>query len=300
MDTKEKIIILGFGRSGTTWISDIVSKMCGGLILFEPFHPEVYNKAKEACYHNGQNPELLNDIYTHTSKFDKKEISNKWLLRNHLAQNLNDVNDHFVNEVWNNCDVIGYKSIRQNFLIPELYENVSSKIVFLKRDILSVISSLIRRERFWEEFGFDFHKDKFIKETLDSTKYPFLKTTELRNLFDSLNEDYLKMTFLWVLTHVIVEQDLKKFNLPLFHYKDFYLDPYNTAKKLGRYLGLSGENIHPSYIFTPSMLTLRTFHKDENFNAEKKDLSIFWENTITIEMKDKILDLEKNIHLLVK
>lgn len=300
MEIKEKIIILGFGRSGTTWISDIVSKMCGGLILFEPFHPEVFPQAREACYHNGTNSKLVNDIVTQINKVEKKGICNKWLLRNHLGNDLNDVNDHFVSEVWKHCEVLGYKSVRQNFLIPELYENVSSKIIFLKRDVLSVISSLIRRDRFWEEFGFDFHKEKFIKETLDIKRYPFLRVAELSTLFSSLHKDYLQMTFLWVLTHIIAERDLKKYNLPLFYYNDFYLEPYVMAKKLGKYLGLNAENVHPSYMFTPSMLTLRTFHKDASYNAGQKDLSFFWNKTLTTDMKDRILDLEKSIHLLVE
>lgn len=299
MEINEKIIILGFGRSGTTWISDIISKMCGGLILFEPFHPEVYAQAKEACYHNGQNVGLVKDILRHTRKLEKKKILNKWLLRNHLAQNLNDVNDYFVKDVWDNCDVIGYKSIRQNFLIPELYKNVSSRIIFIKRDVLSVVASLLRRDHYWKEFGFDFHKKKFIQETLLSIKYPFLKATALNELFNSLEEEYLQMTFLWVVTHLIVERDLAKFKLPFFKYEDFYLEPYATSKKMRKYLGLEGDNIHPSYIFTPSMLTLRTFHKETSFKVENNDLSFFWKKTITPDMKNKILDLETNIHLLV-
>ena len=300
MYSNEKIIILGFGRSGTTWVSDIVSKICGGLILFEPFHPDVYPKAKEACYHSGFNRELMNDIFDYSHKIGKKAVRDKWLLRNHLGQNINDVNENFVREVWDNCSVIGYKSIRQNFLIPEIYNNVSKKIIFVKRDVLSVVSSLIGRKMFWEEFGFDFHKAKFIKETLHSNKYPFLKMKELDKLFYSLNEGYLQMTFLWVLTHVIIERDLEKFKLPLFHYEDLYLKPYEMTRTIGKYIGLPQVNIHPAYMFTPSMLTLRTFHMESSFNTEKKDLSFFWKETLTIDMKDKILDLEKNIHLLVK
>ncbi len=288
------IIILGFGRSGTTWVSDIVSKMLGGLILFEPFHPAVYQKADIALYQNGLDKQLLKDTKAFTTEFLSKKVQNKWLLRNHLSSNLDEVNTQFVNEVWSNCDVIGYKSIRQNFIIPELYESVSKRIVFLKRDLLSVIGSLLRRERFWEEFGFPFHEEKFLKETLYSSKYNYLDKKGLINLYNGLQEDYLKMTFIWVLSHIIVEDDCKKLNIPIFYYKDFYLDPYNTAQQLASYLN-EKVSLHPSYIFTPSMLTLRTFHKTEDQQISEKSLEKFWVNTLSSTMVSAINELENTI-----
>ncbi len=299
MKNKNSIVILGFGRSGTTWISDIVSKMLGGLILFEPFHPAVYNKAKESCYHNATNPDLLKDISKHTDIFLEKGIKDKWLLRNHLSSNLNEVSDFFVSEVWKNCAVIGYKSIRQNFMIPWIYENVSSKIVYLKRDILSVVSSCVRRKQFWEEFGFDFHEEKFLKETLQSSKYAFLNTEKLTLLYSSLDKDYLKMAFIWVVTHIIVERELTEKNIPLFHYKDFYINPYEATAQLAEYLEVNKTKIHPSYIFTPSMLTLRTFHKEaDDFSSEEDSLAVFWKDTLDETMVLEILNMEEEINAL--
>lgn len=294
---QEPIIILGFGRSGTTWVSDIISKSVGGLILFEPFHPEVFKNAKECCYHNGSDQECLNMTAKQINETLHKQNRNKWLIRNHLSSNLDEVSNDFAHKVWENCDIIGYKSIRQNFLAPWLYENVSSKIVFVKRDLLSVISSLLKRKQFWKEFGFDFHEEKFISETLKSGRYPYLQSHELLSLYNSIEEDYLKMTFIWVVTHAIVEREFDHLGLPIFDYNDFYESPYKTTKSVLDYLGYENVNLHPSYFFTPSMLTLRTFHSTVNGKDLNPDK--FWTKSLNNDQVEHILQMQHDILNLV-
>jgi len=287
------VIILGFGRSGTTWLSDIVSKSLGGLILFEPFHPEVCAFAKANCYHNGSDDNLLEQGNAHITKTLNKEISNKWLIRNHLTTHLDDVSDQFAAQVWDNCNVIGYKSIRQNFMIPWIYENVSKNIIFVKRDLLSVVSSLVKRTQFWKEFGFDFHEKKFFEEVITSQKYAFLDETNLKTIYFDLSEDYEKMAFLWIVTHQVVESDLNALGINYIEYEDLYMRPYETTRSILTQLGYENKPVHPSYIFTPSMLTLRTFHK-ESFN-KTSDLAFFWKDTLTKGMVDRILSLEERL-----
>ena len=296
-NSEEPIIVLGFGRSGTTWISDIISKSVGGLILFEPFHPEVFPLAKECCYHNGTDDSLLQSTKLQIEQTFNKENKNKWLIRNHLSTHLDDVSTDFSNDVWNNCNIIGYKSIRQNFLAPWLYKNISKKIVFVQRDLLSVISSLLKRKQFWKEFGFDFHEKKFLKEIFHLDTYPYLQKQALINLYDSLEDDFLRMTFIWVITHEIIKRDFEKLNLPIFQYNDFYENPYASTLKVLNYLGYDNINLHPSYLFTPSMLTLRTFHKGVNGNGLNGIK--FWEDTLKESQVDQILKLEYDILKLV-
>lgn len=294
----DPIIILGFGRSGTTWVSDIISKSVGGLVLFEPFHPEVFDKAKECCYHNGTSPQRLNETAQQINDTLSKSNRNKWLIRNHLSSNLDDVSNDFAHQVWENCNVVGYKSIRQNFMAPWLYENVSTKIVFLKRDLLSVISSLLKRKQFWKEFGFDFHEAKFLNETLESGKYEYLASEELLEYYSQIKEDYLKMSFIWVVTHIIVEHEFDKLGLPIFDYNDFYEQPYKTTERVLNYLGYKDVNLHPSYFFTPSMLTLRTFHNKACGN--EVDRGKFFTESLSNHQVEQILQLQHEILTLVE
>lgn len=297
MENKEPILILGFGRSGTTWLSDIISKSLGGLILFEPYHPEVFNLSKESCYHAGDSISLLEDIKKHTHSALNGELTNKWLIRNHLGSKLENVSNEFATNVWENTPVIGLKAIRLNFMIPWLFNNISTKILFIKRDLLSVVSSLLKRERFWMEYGFDFHEKKFLEEVITSNKYTFLNPKELEKLYKSLEEPYLKMTFLWVITHIVVEFELKNLNISLINYRDLYTNPYHTTNTVLKQLGYDNVNLHPSYIFTPSMLTLRTFHKERD--SADIDFQAFWKDTLSQDMVHKIHSLELELNSLV-
>ena len=292
-NSNNPIVILGFGRSGTTWLSDIISKAVGGLILFEPFHPEVCAFAKAYCYHNGSDKEILEKGALHLQdSFDKKK-SNKWLIRNHLSSSLEEVSDEFVSQVWSECAVIGYKAIRQNFMIPWVYANISKNIVFVKRDLLSVVSSLIKRKQFWKEFGFEFHEKKFFTEVLISNRYAFFDSTKLTTIYNGLQDDYLKMAFLWIVTHYVAEYDLKRLGIPYFKYEDLYLDPYKTTNKILSHIGHEDVTLHPSYLFTPSMLTLRTFHT-ESFD-KSWDMEFFWKDTLSKDMISSLLRLQSTI-----
>lgn len=294
---KNPIIILGFGRSGTTWISDIVSKSLGGLILFEPFHPEVFEHSKECCYHNGSDASIIAKVQLQIDEVLTKKNSNKWLIRNHLPTTLNETCPTLVNKIWDNCDITGYKAIRQNLMIPYLYQNVSERIVFVKRDMLSVLASLVRRKRFWEEYGFDFHESKFIKEVFDTEMFSYLNKNGLLELYKSLDQDFLKMAFIWVVTHEIAERDLKELGLPIFSYEEFYETPYKATFKLLDYLGHSDIKPHPTAIFAPSKLTFREFNR-KNMEGEI-DTSHFWKDTFSKEQIDDIFTLKKQIINLV-
>lgn len=296
-NSKEPVIILGFGRSGTTWISDIVSKSLGGMILFEPLHPEVCPLSKEFCYHTNDKPSLTQEIEKHINLCLGKQISNKWLLRNHISVNLEDASSKFVEDIWTNCEIIGLKSIRANFMIPWVYRNISKRIVFVKRHPCAVIASLVRRKRFWEEYGFDFHIKKFFEEVVFNEKYTFLDKSLLTDIFNDLNDDYEKMMFLWTISHIIVEKDAENLNIPIFSYEEFYLKPYENSKRLLEYLGHEKPKIHPSYIFTPSMLTLKTHHEfsDSESFVESKDISVFWKDTLSKSQVERINSLNSQL-----
>ncbi len=295
--TNEPIIVLGFGRSGTTWLSDIISKALGGLILFEPFHPEVFEDAKACCYATG-NETIYKKTEHQINTTLRGENKNKWLIRNHLSSKLDDVSEAFTENVWDNSPIIGYKAIRQNFMIPWLLANVSEKIIFIQRDLLSVVSSVIRRERFWEEFGFDFHEQKFFTEVIDSNHYDFLDTHLLKTSYSSLKTDYLKMAFLWIITHQVVDRVSADGKICRVAYQDLYNKPYQTTHQVLSFLGFEEITLHPSYIFTPSMLTLRTFHKESTGATISPE--VFYNDVLTKSMIEEIESLEKYLNSIVR
>ncbi|WP_339784421.1 MAG: hypothetical protein ACMVP2_11260 [Imperialibacter sp.] len=290
MASEQPILILGFGRSGTTWMSDIISKSLGGLILFEPMHPEVLSFAKHACYSSGLNDEMNNQLSKHLKSCLCKEVDNRWLIRNHLSANLQEVNEKYVEMIWRESDIIGMKLIRGNFMIPWLYQNVSKRIIYLEREVKSVVASILKRPQFWMEFGFDFHYHKFTAEVING-KYRFLwNEKEMKSLLEGLEFEYEKITVMWALTSIVANYELGKLGIPVYSYEELYKDPYKVTREI--LTNLSGRNvaIHPSYIFTPSMLTHKTSHdlRIEDSFFHEADVSVFWRERITNAQSTRI------------
>ena len=112
-----QIIIGGFGRSGTTWLSDIVSKCLGGLILFEPFHPGVYDVSDKVIYAGNIDD---NSLRSHLDEIRASHPTNPWILRNHLNSPIEKHSASFIKYVWSNSKILGYKTIRGNHCLYQL------------------------------------------------------------------------------------------------------------------------------------------------------------------------------------
>lgn len=253
MNAKSPIVILGFGRSGTTWVADILSKCLGGVVLFEPFHPSVCDFSEDLYYaHHWE----LDDISNHWNRIANKEVKNRWLLRNHLNSPLEQIRDTFIDLIWDNSSVLGFKSIRLNYSISSVAKAFSATPVFIIRHPLAVIASIINRPQFWEEYGWHKHWDSFHK-SMNSSDHP----QELILLTNTLKKYEAQVALMWSMAHVAALADLERLNVTPFYYEDLYLNPYEQSRRLLDYIGYSDINIHPSYIFTPSMMTLRTVHE---------------------------------------
>ena len=282
---EKKIAILGFGRSGTTWVSDIVSKISGGLVLFEPMFPNVMPDAVNYCYINDTESDKMKNLFLHLSNAMDGKIKKKWLLRNHLNRPINEINDNFAENIWSNCNIIGFKEIRANFLLKQLSNTWDFKTVFIIRNPNAVISSLKNRPWFWKgDFGgldnhYQMFVDRIIKNPIYTKHFDHIDKLD----FKKVEEPVRKQAIIWAATHKIVLHELCGTNIPLLFYEDLFMDPFEISKKLMKTLDYGDVKIHPSYIFTPSMVTLKTTHdlhnNDDVLNG--MDLSFFYENNLT-------------------
>jgi len=286
------IIVLSFGRSGSTWISDIISKNMGGLLLFEPLHPETCPFPQEASYSSGYEPDLDGRLLTFFEAIMAKEDRNRWLLRNHLFNPLEAVSQAFVDMVWEETQVLGFKEIRANFMIDWFIERMDARIVYLARHPAAVIASLRRRKNFWNEFGFETHWRLFNEHVIQrpanqETLAPYLP------LIESADSQIEREAVMWAVTHKLATQALARHGLPIFHYEDFYERAFPTTRQLVSYLGGDANAIHPAHIFVPSMTTIRTVHgltaSESDFSA--KGWAIFWDGILEPAELSAIMDL---------
>lgn len=270
-------------------MSDIVSKMTGNLILFEPFHPSVTAYARQFAYASIQTGNDAALLKAYLSDVLAKRHRKMWLMRNHVPVPLEKTSSMFLETLWTECHVTGFKEIRANFLIEWLHENFDAKIVFIVRHPCAVIASIKNRANFWE-FGWPHTYELFLEKTLYHASYTTHPITRYKTLVTEAKTAIAQYAVMWAITHAIALPQLEKLGLPLFYYEDFYAAPFQAVKRLAKYLGSSVASIHPSYIFTPSMTTLKTFHGLHGMEETiaQQGARLFWEEQLSDDEVEEI------------
>ena len=265
------IFILGLGRSGTTWVSDIVSKYSGGLILFEPLHPQVYSDISSVIYRESI---LSEDITDHIDAVLSKHLKHDWLLRNHLPSTVDQVDPRYIEKIWEHSKIIGIKSIRLNTSFAALAQHFNAMVVYIIRHPLAVIASIRNRPQFWEDLGWVQHWN-LLNDQIQETK--------LKDLSTSCNTRVEQLAFIWGYLNLIALKQLKQINNRTIFYEDLYAHPFEQVRALLRSIDLYDHPIHPSHIFTSSMVSLNTLHpvRYSSIDGDHLSLDFFWQDSIS-------------------
>lgn len=145
-DTRDSVLLASVGRSGTTWLGNILSSLKGYKLLFEPLRPENPSEYEARYRHRPyidsceQSPRLrqaLEDAFTgritQSYKWDFKSDGRTGMLLEHLL----------------NRKVV-VKSTRCLRILPWIHRNFDLKgTIILIRHPCAVISSMLRSEG-WE------------------------------------------------------------------------------------------------------------------------------------------------------
>ena len=279
------VFILGLGRSGTTWISDIISKYSGGLILFEPLHPQIYSDVNTTIYRESV---LSAALVKHLDAVLSKQLKRDWLLRNHLPSTIDQVDPKYVESIWEHSEIIGLKSIRLNTSFDSLVEHYSARVVYFIRHPLAVIASIRNRPHFWEDLGWSQHWRLFNNH---------IRGLKFQKLSADCNTRIEQLAFVWGYLNLRALKQLHQINSQPIFYEDLYTHPFDQVKNLLINLDLYDHPIHPSHIFTPSMVSLNTLHSAQysSFDDDFLSLDFFWTDTLT---DDEIKSIHRVIHKL--
>jgi len=248
--TLDPVLVLGFGRSGTTWISDIISRTTGQLVLFEPFHPSVTDHAADISYGplDESTARIALELVTGVLTGDNQR---PWLLRNHIPFRVEDMQEDFQQLLWRECEVLGFKEIRANFDVAWLGEHVSRRIVFIVRHPYGVVASIRQRSNFWE-FGWPGTFELMMSKTILADAFDGTALAELRPQARSARSDAERIALMWTATHLVALPQLRELGLPVHNYADFIAEPFNASRKLLSSIAVEGP-VHPSQLFSPSV-----------------------------------------------
>lgn len=290
---EKPIIILGFGRSGTTWIADVISHAIGKLILFEPIHPSVIDNCDAVAYRRVMPGDSdAGDLVTLYRRVLTKQLRKPWLLRNHVPSPLRDVPEAALDAVWNSREIAGTKEIRANFLGPLLHHAVGAKIAYIVRDPRAVVASVVNRSNFWE-FGWPGTFDLLMANTVSSPRFAGQPVAGLRRLALSAETTIEKVATMWAVTQVIALQDMKDIDAPVVRYEDLHDAPSLNFNRLFEQLGLDGAHLDQQQIYLPSVTTEKTAGGLYQPGSGDPDgaLPFFWEDSFDPATADRIMTI---------
>lgn len=165
-------VIAGFGRSGTTWVQDVIAQSNGLRAVFEPLHPE-HIVGADAFAHRyvPADSEEEEDLYRFLRQYFHGRIHSLWADYRVVASLLRPKRDNFVSgyrlsrylRYWvrsaNNVGVYWsqrrhhrriVKSVRANMMLGWIKRNFGARIIFIVRHPVPVILSQLRSPRAWK------------------------------------------------------------------------------------------------------------------------------------------------------
>ncbi len=259
--TKKKLILLvGMGRSGTTWAGDIINHDHNSKILFEPFFPV---KVKEA------------EGFEQIQYLNPKD-NNKWLRTKALeilSGNIepNSWTDRDVFETSNNSIII--KDIRCNLMIGWL-QKISKfpPTVLLIRHPLQIVSS-------WKKLGWG-NQPFAVRNGLEliTSQKSLLKDFPIINdILDKIDkDDYVEnIVFRWCVFHLVPLKHLNSRKSYVLFYENLINDFNKEVGLLFQYLDKPlSLNRFEELSITPSS----TNFNNRNFKNSKSSLVNSWKN----------------------
>lgn len=266
---QEVVWLIGDGRSGTTWVSDLINNDGRYREMFEPFHPELIADMDFLIPHH----------YARTKSSDKhlEEVAFQVFTGRFTDYR---VDFHAVNRS------LSYKGL----LIKDIFANLFSywvsqrfpnlKIVLLIRNPFAVaLSKRKHKTWFWATNPLDLLKQDSLYQDYLHPFEEIIRETSRKESF------ILNQILIWSIIHYVPLHQFSRENIHVSFYEDLLMDPnqevseilafINKNKMSGTHTNIAQESIH-----TPSRFS-------KEFNASSKISHISsWENQLSREEID--------------
>lgn len=261
-DYRNTIFLAGSGRSGTTWVSDIINYKNEYRYVFEPFHPEKVEicrpfRHKQYIRPGDRREEFLYPAQTILSG----ALRNRWADRFH---------SRFISE----RRLI--KDIRTNLMMAWIRANFPEMlIIFLLRHPCAVANSKVKLG--WKPDVNDFLSQK---ELVDDFVGPF--EDEMR----SAKTDFERHVFSWCVENYVPLAQLKYGEVHLTFYENLAENPKG---ELGRLFAFMGKDFDESIFERMKKPSLLSRERSAVLSGEK--LADSWRNQVTTAQLERTLDI---------
>jgi len=268
-DIDKAIILAGTGRSGTTWLSEILMNLLNYRLMFEPFNPRKVNIFKDIPNKLYIPPNEDNEEYFR--KFEQiltGSIGNRWINQD--------------NRVFKPKGRI-IKTIRANLFLKWLRNNFPSvPIVFILRHPCAVVLSRYRKGWAGKDLEIIMKQDKLIEDFLN----PYL------DVINGANTTFQKIACIWCIENYVPLNSMKNTEWILINYEDLVLNPEVEINKILKYSKIDLV-VDKDSIKSTSSLTV----KKDSAIIEKQDPLKTWKTSLTKSEIKEILEIVEGFSL---
>lgn len=211
-DYRTTVFLAGTGRSGTTWIANIINYKNAYRLMFEPFHSQKVGLVRHFRYRQYIRPENREKKFMRPAKaILSGKVRNTWvdILNRKLY-----VSRRLVKDIRSNHFL---KWIKTNF--PEI------PIILLLRHPCAVAYSKLK-------LGWETHLDEFLAQDELVADYldPF------RSEIESAKTTYEKHIFMWCIENYVPLKQFSDGEIHLTFYENFCMHPEREVERLFSFL----------------------------------------------------------------
>ena len=268
-DINKSILIAGTGRSGTTWLAEILSNYLKYRIIFEPFNPRKVSLCKDFLNKQYIPPDSQNkEFYKIFNKTFSGKIRGRWI---------NQDNRFF------RPDGRIIKSIRTSFFLGWFKLNFPQiPIIYILRHPCAVAVSRARLGWTTDDLDLILKQKELMNDHLQPYK-PLIagaKTIVERN------------ACIWAVENFMALKQLNSGDAAVITYEDLHSSPEKVLQKISTYLGVDLEFKGDSLRNNPSLTV-----KSHSNIMQNQDLLSTWKNALTDQEITKVMDIVKKFSL---
>lgn len=233
-DHRNTVLLAGMGRSGSTWVGDILNYDNSYRDIFEPFFPAKVPEAKSFAYPQYIRPDNKDGTFLKAAKqILSGSFRNKWT-------------DHNNKRLFTTKRLI--KDIRANLFLKWVHENFPGiPIILLLRHPCAIIPSWLKAG-----FGDGTRAQQRILEQahlLEDHIAPFAEQ------FAKTRDPFERLVFFWCIYYYVPLKQFKRDEICVTFYENFYLKPREELDKIFSFIGRSYSEKTMEILSKPSRTT---------------------------------------------
>jgi hypothetical protein len=261
-DYRRTVIVAGTGRSGTTWVEEVINSRNDFRIMFEPFHSKKVELLKNWNFRQYlRSNDRRDQFLMPATRILSGRIRNEWI-------------DKYNQKFFSSKRLI--KDIRAQLFLHWIKHNFPEiPIILLLRHPCAVANSKF-------QLKWDTHLDDFLKQEdlMDDFLNPF------RNEMENAGNPFDRHIFMWCVENYIPLRQFKENEILVIFYENFCINPQQEIETVMRFIGDT---------FSPEMLDKVTkpsvqSHKKSAI-VSKGNLVNSWRKSISDEQVKRAVEI---------